>query len=393
MDAGGSGSMTWNGVGPVARTRADMPVPGQPGKTVPVDVTAKPIKSSAAAAIANFAKKVSPVGTAIAVFDLLSELGILRRDGADGENELYKPGGEPAWCYFAQGSGHPRTCYPTPEAICDAGTALFRSQGLPYYYEYEGPPDVGPYNTPAPYGGCNWMKDGVGRWGNGPIADREPLGGGSPERTLTEQEVADEIASQSGWPTSSKFPEAIAEVIKSGRPVEMDTPKVSGPATTPGPTKTETTTGPNGSTTTTTTSVTNNWTYNDNRVTVTTTTNVTTSTPEGTTTTEINEEDPKEDDVCKANPDRVGCAELDRPDGEIPRSSRALTYVAEALGLGGGTCPPPIVKQLGGQSVTVFSYAKGCELLETYVRPMILLVSAWIAFLILSPGAPGRADG
>jgi hypothetical protein len=396
LDAAGHGSMTWD-QGPAAKTKANMPVPGQPGRTVPVDVVAKPTKTSVGKALANFGKKSLPgFATAVAVYELIGELGFLPRP-KDGETEFYTPArdAEAAWCHGYNGSQsdgcHTGYTFKSSAAAVCAEVLAQREANLPMY-SWTGTYSAGTTTElhggiAAPFGYCRMRNSGTGFGWQDIVLHKTTIGEPIPERIVGEQEIADEIASKSGWPSSSAIGRALSEAINGGRTVDLEAPKVSGPASSPGPTKTETTTNPDGTTTTKTTNTTNNYTYNNNTVTVTNVT-TTTTTNNGQTTTTTTEEEAKEEDGCKANPDRVGCAELDTPSGDIPKSSRALTYVAESLGLSGGTCPPPITKTLGGQTVTVFSYAQGCAWLVDYVRPMILMLSAWIAFLILTPGAP-----
>lgn len=126
-----------------------------------------------------------------------------------------------------------------------------------------------------------------------------------------------------------------------------------------------------------------------------------TTNPDGTTSTfsitkpasttvleDTQAEVPKDDrDECAQYPNRVGCIDVDTPEGEIPKSTANLTYTAENLGFGSGACPANRTATLrNGQTITVFDYTKPCELIVTWVRPLILTLSAWIAFFILMPG-------
>ncbi|MDP3798884.1 MAG: virulence factor TspB C-terminal domain-related protein [Polaromonas sp.] len=130
-----------------------------------------------------------------------------------------------------------------------------------------------------------------------------------------------------------------------------------------------------------------------------------TTNPDGTTSTftitkpatttvleDTQAEVPKDDrDECAQYPNRVGCLEVDTPEGEIPKSTASLTYSAENLGFGSGACPANRTATLrNGQTITVFDYTKPCEWIVNWVRPLILALSAWIAFFILMPG--GKAE-
>lgn len=191
--------------------------------------------------------------------------------------------------------------------------------------------------------------------------------------------------------------DVLKELLDKGAQVEVEElPQVTGPAEVPGNPKVEKITNPDGSTTTRTTNTTNKYTYQDNRVTqtiVTTVTNVTVN-PDGSSTTQTEQKEEADQRThCEKYPNDDQCTDdRDVPSGDIPRSNRVLTYVAESLGFGSGSCPADIIKTYRGQSVTVFSYAKGCELLTNNVKPIVLLLSAWIAFVILVPGGPGKGD-
>lgn len=213
---------------------------------------------------------------------------------------------------------------------------------------------------------------------------------------IAEQKLRERLAADcAAGASNSNCENTLKDLIERGATVDLPDPTITGPASVPrNPlTKTETETNPTTGqprTKTTTTTQTNNYTYEDNRVTnnITTVTTVTYSDGTPSETTEETETD--ERTFCERNPDDDECREDgDRnvPEGEIPKSSKALTYAAEVLGFGGGSCPPDVVQNLGGKPVTVFSYVKGCELLANYVKPLILALSAWIAFVILMPGA------
>lgn len=109
---------------------------------------------------------------------------------------------------------------------------------------------------------------------------------------LTEQQLADLIAQKSGWPTSSRVAQAVADVTaREPAPSFPATPTVTGPATSPGETKTKA--NPDGSTTTTTT--THNHTYSGPTVNTTTTT-VTSTCNGGSCNTTTETETPKLDE-------------------------------------------------------------------------------------------------
>lgn len=120
--------------------------------------------------------------------------------------------------------------------------------------------------------------------------------------------------------------------------------------------------------TTTTTNITNNITNN-------TTTNITNQTE-----TDLPPEKESED-ICDKNPDSLACAELDTPEGEIPRDTIEITFQPDDLGLGSGTCPAD--RQIGPHT---FSYAATCSTLSTYVYPLVIALSMFGALLIIFVG-------
>lgn len=120
--------------------------------------------------------------------------------------------------------------------------------------------------------------------------------------------------------------------------------------------------------TTTTTNITNNITNN-------TTTNITNQTE-----TDLPPEKESED-ICEKNPDSLACAELDTPEGEIPRDTIEITFQPDDLGLGSGTCPAD--RQIGPHT---FSYSATCSTLSTYVYPLVIALSMFGALLIIFVG-------
>lgn len=91
--------------------------------------------------------------------------------------------------------------------------------------------------------------------------------------------------------------------------------------------------------------------------------------------------------LCEKHPDILACQkpDLDTPDGEIPRSSKTVTY-AEEGGFGGGSCPGNLYSNVGGQSIMVYNWSETCGVVSTYLRPIILLLGAMGALFILIPG-------
>lgn len=195
--------------------------------------------------------------------------------------------------------------------------------------------------------------------------------------------LTDAIAAKSGWPTGSAISRTVADAIKSGESLDVGTPTVTGPATSPG--EKRTTTKPDG--TVVTTQTTNNFNYNTNVVTVTQTTTTTTYNPStGTTETETTETEPEPEEYeCAKNPDSLACAEADVPDGEIPRDTETVTYEEENL-FGAGSCPANLTASVAtlGQTVTVWDWQRTCDL-ALPLRALVLSLATFAALLIVMP--------
>lgn len=237
-------------------------------------------------------------------------------------------------------------------------------------------------------------------WTSGPINYRgtetkeEPTGDYTPiAQTEANQRVEEKLAEwcNAGDPRCHG---TLREVAEGGGQVEVEDPELSGPASTEGGcTTTRTVTDvATGSYTQKTVCNSADYDYIGNTVKKTDKKTETVTQhdvdgnqtgPEETTT----EETQDERSTCEKNPSLPQCnGDFDVPAGEIPKETHALTYVAESLGFGSGSCPSDVVRSIKGKSVTVFSYSRGCEWLDDYVKPMVLALSAWIAFLILMPG-------
>jgi hypothetical protein len=107
---------------------------------------------------------------------------------------------------------------------------------------------------------------------------------------------------------------------------------------------------------------------------------VTVTTPIGTTTSP---EKLPEKDPCEKNPSRLGCIELGQGDGEIPKSQKNITYEPENV-FGGGSCPADRYIDIRGQSIKAWDFAQTCNLATTYIKPIIIALASFAAFLIVS---------
>lgn len=175
----------------------------------------------------------------------------------------------------------------------------------------------------------------------------------------------------------------------------MRKPKLIGPAEILG--EKTTTTNPDGSTTVKQSRT--PLTYEGSKVTAgpTTTTETTTNadgTPRGTTTTvtepgtEAEKPEEKESETqCDKYPETLGCAQLDTPEGEIPKENKTVTFQAEDV-LGGGACPANVTASfatLGGQSATIVDWQTFCGM-ALPLRGLVIALASIMAFFIIMPG-------
>ena len=194
-----------------------------------------------------------------------------------------------------------------------------------------------------------------------------------------------DIAPYMGTPANGRV---IGEILDKGGSIELSNPTITGPTAIKGPEST--TINPDGSRTVQ--STTNNYTTNGN--TVTNTSNVTTTTTYNTDnsvrsvshTTEVPTEESEKEDLCKQFPERLGCVELDTPEGKIPKSTKEVSYTAESV-WGGGSCPQDKQwsSQTMGRSYTLIPWSTACGWAVS-MRAVVLLLAAWAAFWIVMPG-------
>lgn len=231
---------------------------------------------------------------------------------------------------------------------------------------------------------------------------------------LSGQVLADWIASRTGWPESSAIAlqDMLTKPATSALLEPQGVPTVTGPATVPGekvvtseqvdlipgttkpaaPGTPETQKG----TKVTEKTKTIEATYDGDKVTTkektSTTISITNNTTNATTTEtgEETKEDTESPDFCKTNPDSIVCAEMDTPDVEIPRASRSVDFEVEDS-FGSGTCPADVYVQVNGQSVMVFDWGEACGYVQSYVRPLVLALSAFAALMIIMPGGRNEA--
>lgn len=343
-----------------------------------IDVQAKvmPTKPTVAGALAKAMRKVGPLATGMALVDLATDLGYAI--SGSGDSIVFQKA-DPAVCtvapcYAWRGTWSGAGTYSTQMAMCNAYSVWSKATaptGGSYFTA------TGVYLTDSCTGGLYRKSD------NSYIQAANATGiaariSAAPQPAAylpsSEQEFIDSIALASGWPTSANFPKAVVEAIDSGE-------LIPGPVTVTGPSTSQgskiTTTDSSGNVTEKQTVY--NYNYSDNRVTFNTST--VTKVNNVVQSTEVKENEKPKDDCEGSNDAR--CADLDTPQTEVPKSTKNLTYAPEELGLGAGACPAPILLNTsrGNWSLDLTPY---CNATATYVRPMVILVAMFLAYLIMT---------
>jgi len=375
---GTSGAPVASGATASIVTDGGLPLVTRTGSVVnpsgnPIAITAASRVPGAAASV--LIKKALPLipilGTGVALYDLANELGYgLSGSGVDlGVSKISNIaplcGNPPANTFPSTTSG----CYGNY-----AGGLHFIVTRISYYS-----------------GSCNvYATCSNGAYVDTLIKSYSATGVTDPSTPSSLQALTDAIAAKSGWPSSSKVTQALIDAqATTGDQIETQTPTVTGPASTPGTTKT--TSNPDGTTTTQTT--THNHTYQGSNistssVTVTNNYNPATNVTNTTTTTETPA--PKEDQLtdCDKFPESNGCREdeFDTPEGEIPKEDFNVSFTELNLGLGSGSCPSDSVVTIGGQSMKVWDWADTCSKVQSYVKPLLLSIATVSALLIIFVG-------
>jgi hypothetical protein len=349
------------------------------GVKVPITASARVAAAGAGALIKKALPLLPWIGVGVAIYDFIKEMGYDAQTGPNGVT-VTKP--DPTVCTVAPCTGYKGR----QPGVFVADPLQAAINVCSYYY---GPP-VAPY----PY----FVQQVNGTWG-GPgwkcsqnISESLYTGSMPPQVAqnipATLDDLANSIASKSGWPSTSKLAPALRDAAQlTGDKIPLESPTVTGPTTSHGPTST--TQNPDGTTTTKTTV--HNHNYQGDTITttnVTTTNNYNPSTNITTTTTTTETPDPAKTD-CEKNPNAVGCKTLDDvPLDKVPTRTETITWAEENLGFGAGSCPAPIpwhTSLVDGQ----ISFQSYCDGLVTYVRPVIILLAFLAAFFIVAPVREG----
>ena len=112
-----------------------------------------------------------------------------------------------------------------------------------------------------------------------------------------------------------------------------------------------------------------------------------------TTTSGTNQPDPQTkpeeqaEGLCQLFPNIAACAELGTATETIPTSSQSVSYTPESV-FGAGTCPADKTFVAYGQTLQLTNMAQACDLLDTYVKPIAILLAAFAALMIVAVGVP-----
>lgn len=339
--------------------------------------------AAAATAARGILKTISGVGLLLTVLQLASDVnGIWTKDAAGNNVLQVLPKGvcTTAPCYSYLPTEGPQTQFRTPEEACQSIVA-YRQTVSPGRFTYKG------LNADGTQ--CQMNGDGM-TWGAGITKTSV-----QPE-TNAQRVPIDPLEFQERLKDSPKLPSLLDELEKAGSPVpfpgdeveDMPLPLSLLPRVTVNPDGSKTISktvltpyrAPDGTTV--------NW---ERKVTVTqesapdangNTTKRDTTTTDNSKSNEI----PPQKSECEKSPKALGCAELDIPDGEIPKSQKNVSYAAEVM-FGGGSCPASktIQQSLTGRPI-VLSYAQTCDALSIYVKPIIIAIALFMAYLIILPG-------
>lgn len=91
--------------------------------------------------------------------------------------------------------------------------------------------------------------------------------------------------------------------------------------------------------------------------------------------------------LCDMYPDILACAkpDLDTPSGEIPKAQRSVELSDSDL-FGGGSCPANVYATVGHQYLQVWNWDQSCYYIVKYLKPVILVLGAFAALMIVSGG-------
>lgn len=339
----------------LTRMLDEMPVPG--GGTIPVDVGGKIPKPDAAAAFGRFLGRALPVfSTGMAAYQFASEMGWTYRDGSLWKTTQGAPGpqlqfqvtthqGASAWMSSRESAFADAISKANANLAANYGCPPSSGQSIGYLRLTLTSAETRRYSQANHQCAMNnqnvYALTGVVTTTNhtADLYTRTAVVTVPMEFPMTVQQAIDEILARDGWPTTSKFPDAIREAIADGETVEAEPTAVTGPATSPNTVTQKAGAQPN---TTATETKTNNHTYTGNTIntsivtTVVTTNNTTGQILDTTTTTEdpAAEETPFEMPCglaglppCNVKVDETGVPQT----GDYSKADTALTDGAKSV--------------------------------------------------------------
>lgn len=391
----------------------------RPGVNLPVTATGKVSGATLGKLVAKALPLVGLLTTGVALYELAKELGFLVTKNPDGTVSVGKS--DPSLCTSApcyeyhatiptSTANYWGTYYPSSNQAIQI--AIDYDNGRSAYWEYKLLSINGTQNGTYTFSIKNKTTGNSAGTGTGYFESRSTPPVGPAYLPSSQQELTDAIANKTNWPDSSNIPQAIADAQRlTGDTIATQNPTISGPASVTGPAEVTKTPIPNGTKETTkqtqfdchyndpsydgtipgtvvctdTTTTTDKNTVTDPQTQQTTTT--TTQTSQTTKPADATAQKPLETkDPCEANPDRVGCATLDTPTGEIPKTTKSIDFAPVNLGFGGGACPANVVQNIKGQPVTIVNWTSSCGYIVQYAKPLILTLATFSALLIIFLG-------
>ena len=93
-------------------------------------------------------------------------------------------------------------------------------------------------------------------------------------------------------------------------------------------------------------------------------------------------------DLCAKYPNIDACreTEYDTPDGEIPTDEISASYSVDNFLSGGGSCPADVYVTTRAGTVKAINMVEACGYVTSYVRPLVLVVCAFAAVMIVAGG-------
>lgn len=379
---GTSGTLTTDGTNKPVFTRSGT-LTNPSGNKYTVTAAAKVAPTTFAALIKKALPLVPVLGTGVALYDFARELGFtpsstgtITKDQTQ-VNCSTKASLGNACGYWTDGRGGQFT---SPQQACDA-RILYDGGGWASYFVslVEETPSRYVCNARSIYGSnLRWWMEFVQTGAGTQTTIQEP-------KTL--DDLASEIAAKSGWPSTSKLADAVAQAqTLTGDKIATETPTITGPATSTG--TTTTTTNPDGTTKTQT--INYGHTYQGDTITTTTTTNISNYNPVTNTTTTTTETatpaptpEPTKTD-CDKIPDAVGCSKYGIPDSpSVTKNTTGISITPFTLASGAG-CPAPLPVSAFGHSYEL-SYTPACTA-ASYLRFLILAMAAVMAGYVFVEG-------